>query len=237
MPFLRICNCSLNPWDKKPPDQIAAEWFDNFKDNRPSLYMAENSNEEVEAVAAFSLANPSKVNPYHIMRIDVEDFTTVGIHPTDEIPGVTGVVAVDFRHWEITGDRAKLIALVSKIRDRVIAGEERLRWVGLLAQEQKWRQFVGSPPTVVIEEARRRSRAKLDKNKTPPCSRRQQMESELTSVPPTIPSHCIRWRAFLRYERRCQLSQPGTADEDWLESEVELRELYTKGIIGYRTPT
>jgi hypothetical protein len=107
MPVLRIKFLpNLNSWDEAPPDpgRIADKWFEDPEHEQPSLYEAGSQVEEVEAVAAFSLTNLAKrIEVGYLVRIEWADLAAVGIEATNDRPGSTGVVAVDFRHWEIPG--------------------------------------------------------------------------------------------------------------------------------------
>src|SRR5262249_42176448 len=119
MSLLRIVGFGLNIWDN-PPEAVATDLFNNFKDTRPSAYEA-SGQEEIETVAAYALTTLTKT-VFHIVRVTHEDLAAVGLTASDEAPGTTGILSVDFRHWEIQAETAdgkdRLIALVACIRER-----------------------------------------------------------------------------------------------------------------------
>lgn len=236
MPFLRIKHCpNLNAWDKKDAQGIAADWFD-LADPEQSLYEAGSSLEEVENAAAFSLANIAKREPCYVLRILPSDLAASDIKPNNRTPGGTGVVIVDFRHWDAPASRDQLTRLVSHILDRVTKGEDVLRWIGLRQQEACWRRFRDTAPSLVIEEARRRSSWKLDGLKNPPKTAPNKLRCELLDCPPTIPCDRLRLCAWLRYKDRCCNGVNGTPEDDWLKAEMELREIYLRQFVEFTPP-
>jgi hypothetical protein len=235
MPLLRISDCSnLNVWDKTS-EKIAEDWFDRFRDPRASFYEARCSREEVEAVAAFALTNPAKNKVYHLMRVTWEELADFGLYPSGEAPGNTGVVSVDFRHWEIETRREGLVRLVGHVQERLVAGEERFRWVGVRMQNPWWRRFCGLEDAFVIGEAKNRCRWKLANQEGGYRFRpRERVAAELRGSPPAIPKYRIAERAYRAYQMRG--AAPGGPLEDWLAAERELRELYTEILLRFMNP-
>ena len=147
-------------------------------------------------------------------------------------------MTVDYRHWEIrsegTGLRDQLIELVTRIRQLVIAGEDRLRWVGILSQEEHWRRFQALAASQVIEEARRRCGWKLSKATNPKVTDPRQIEAELKAEEPLLPDQCISPLAEEKYRLRCENNTPGSDTTDWDKAVEELREQYRQGILQMR---
>jgi hypothetical protein len=236
MPLLRINHCpNLNAWDKKDAQDIAENWFD-FADPEQSLYEAGSSLEEVENATAFSLTSIAKIEQCYVLRILPADFAAAEISLNNLIPGGTGVVAVDFRHWDAPASRDQLTRLVSHILHRVTKGEDALRWIGLRQQTACWRCFRDTAPSLVIEEARRRSGWKLERNKNPPKTAPNKLRCELLDCPPTIPCHRLRVRAWLRYKEHCYAGVNGIPEDEWFAAENELREVYIRQLIGFAPP-
>jgi hypothetical protein len=236
MPFLRIKHRpNLNAWDKKDAQGIAADWFD-IADPEQSLYEAGSSLEEVENAAAYSLTNPPKLESCFVLRILPSDLASADIKPNNRTPGGTGVVAVDFRHWDAPASRDQLTRLVSHILDRVTKGEDVLRWIGLRQQQTCWRRFCDTAPNLVIEEARRRCCWKLEGTKNPTKTPTGKLRCELLDCPPTIPCARLRLCAWLRYKDRCCKGVNGIPEDDWNKAEEELREIYLRQLIGFAPP-
>ncbi|MCI0458312.1 MAG: DUF2934 domain-containing protein [Gemmataceae bacterium] len=228
---MRIVGFGLNIWDKPAPE-IAKDLFSNFKDKRPSFYES-SPLEELKTVAAYALTTQPK--PFHLVRVTREDLAEVGLAGIDEAPGTTGILSVDFRHWEIQAEAAdgkdRLIDLIARIREKVIQGEDRLRWVGSLMQRSHWEQFCLCPDGEVIREAKRRCRWRLEGGgRAYELQTKRQIEEDLRANPPVIPEERIRRRAHKRWLNRGD--EPGSAEDDWITAERELRELY---ILTYLT--
>jgi hypothetical protein len=237
MAFLRAVGFGLSIWDN-PPEAIAKGLFNNFKDNKPSVYEA-SSQEEVEAVAAHALTATSK-RAFHIVRITREDLAAAALTENDDTPGTTGVLAVDFRHREVLADAAdgkeRLIRLVARVRERLIDGEERLRWVGACMLRPHWERFRSCGNAEVTQEAKNRCQWRLggDSSRYEP-RRKSQIEEDFAATPPLIPEGRIRRRAHSKYEARGH--QPGSAEGDWLEAERELRGRYRAAYLTYGLKT
>lgn len=238
MPLLRLSDCaSLSGWDyPNTPEQIARKWFDDFKDPSPSLYESNSSIEEVEVVAAVHLTNPTaKRKAYHVLRIDNEDLVAADIRPNNNNPGSTGVVAVDFRHWEIPANQGQLVRLVERILERIVACEERLRWIGVRLQEGWWKHFLDAPADQVVPEARRRSHCLLKQHPFRPTDP-DQLVKEFWANPPRIPDRGISPHAQREYEERLQQGREGTAEDDWTIAVKKVRDLYFQQIAGFAPP-
>ena len=143
---------------------------------------------------------------------------------------------MDFRHWEIQAEtkdgKDRLIALVARIRERLIQGEERLRWVGSCMQQAHWERFRRCPDGEVTREAKNRCQWRLDRRGSAYEPRRKhQIEEELRANRLVIPEERIRRRAFLKYVARG--AEPGSARVDWLGAETELRDLYIETYLTY----
>src|SRR5581483_8808440 len=69
----------------------------------PSPDSARHQSKDVEQQSRKVADDPPKLDTYAVMRIERVDFAAVGLELSNERPGTTGVVAVDFRHWEIPG--------------------------------------------------------------------------------------------------------------------------------------
>jgi hypothetical protein len=234
MALLRVVGFGLNIWDNPSPEAIAKDLFNNFKDKRPSFYEA-SPQEEIETVAAYALTNLAK-KTFHIVRVTREDLAEVGLTRSDDAPGTTGILSVDFRHWEIEAEAAdgkdRLIDLVARIRERLIQGEERLRWVGGCMQRSHWERFCTCGDGEVTREAKDRCRWRLDGHGGAYQPRRKhQIEEDLRANLPVIPDERIRLRAYRKYVARGD--EPGTAEDDWRVAERELRDLYITAYLTY----
>src|SRR5216683_793841 len=106
MHFLRMFNNpTLTPWDCPDDSALArkvfAEAFDNQRDY-PSLYGVESPLEEIRTACAFVLTTTKiKLENFFVVRIFQEDLNAFDLRINDDKPGTTGVVDVDFRHFEI----------------------------------------------------------------------------------------------------------------------------------------
>jgi hypothetical protein len=236
MPLLRIKSLpNLNSWDERPldPERLAQKWFDEQSHERPSLYEATTQEEEAEAVAAFSLTNLARrIEVSYIVRIEWDDLSQIGIRANNAQPGSTGVVAVDFRHWEIPGVRQPIFNLLRYIWDRVRRGEDRLRWIGKEIQRASMERFLETDTRFVIEEAKRCCRLKL----TGGTGRRRlgpAIRDELRATPPYIPEGRIRSLAEQNWLDRLSVGIAGNAEQDWLSAEQELRRRYEEQFLGY----
>jgi hypothetical protein len=244
MPLIRIqFHPNLNHWDAPTPDpsqpdfsQIGKKWFAERLNDQPSLYEAATPLEEIETVAAYSLTNwETFIEAGYIVRIEWEDFGLLGIQPTDANLGRTGVVGVDFRHWEIPGDKALIESLLRHLWNCTVKGEDRFRWVGCQLQAAAMRRFLDADSRAVIDEAKRCSRYKLDRQKGGRRTPGRVIQGELTVAPPNIPETRIRKAAYQRYIHRCTSGLWGNAEMDWLEAEQDLRVRYNAALTGYQS--
>jgi hypothetical protein len=245
MPLLRIIFYpNVNHWDApkpnpKQPDftQIIKKWFPERSGEQPSLYEAVTPLAEIETVAAFSLPNPDRVlEAGYLLRIEWRDFAALDIQPADSRPGKTGVVGVDFRHWEIPGDEQLIARLVRHLWHRTEQGEDRFRWVGCQLQAAAMRRFLDADSRSVIDEAKRCCRHKLSGEKVGRRTPGRVIQQELAVAPPNIPAGRIRKAAYERYVQRCTSGECGNEETDWLEAEQDLRARYHAEITGYQPP-
>jgi hypothetical protein len=235
MHYIRMYNStSFNAWDRKSDEEIArAELFSEVfkegpqRDSNPSLYQVEAREEEIRTVTAYTLVHTNKKPEIlYAIRLYEADLQALGIQ-ADDPPGTTGVVDVDFRHYQLRQpSNQQLIALVRRIRQTAIQGEERYRWVGATHQIPCLRRFLTMSSREVIEEAKRRCRMKLGEPAGGPLRNRTQLRNELQAVPPSIPHNRIGRAAFLNFIRRCLQGQAGTREGDWEQAETELRVCY-----------
>jgi hypothetical protein len=220
---------NMNFWDEPQPDpeRIAEKWFDDQPGESPSLYEAASHAEEVEAAAALSLTNLAKrIEVGYLGRIEWGDLAAVGIPASDARPGNTGVVAVDFRHREIPGEREPIFKLLRHIWGRVRRGEDRFRWVGKQMQRAAMERFLEAGPQFVIEEAKRCCRRKLAEQAGGRRPLGSTIRDELQAAPPAIPEYRIRSLAEAKWLARLGAGLVGNAEQDWLSAEKELRQLY-----------
>jgi hypothetical protein len=240
MSLIRVCwdAANLNKWDKEPCDfaAIVKEWYHPERDPNVSVYSAQTESEEVEVAASHSLTDfaPS-LKPAHLVRIEWSDLIAIGARErvSDRVPGTTGVVPVDFRHWELRDAPAYLEALVRRIRECYEAGEQRFRWVGPPVLRRQISQFCSRPDSEVIQEAKRRCQHKL--NAGPGTLRRPRAEdlrTQLRNAPPRIPEQVIREQSFRLYQRTGRDDK----DRNWFEAENDLRDLYEAGFVSYTPP-
>lgn len=230
---------NVNAWDEAAPDfqQIREKWFDDKPDEQASLYEATTAREEIEAVAAFSLTNLGRgIQAGYLVRIEWDDLNAVGIRSSNLRPGNTGVVAVDFRHWEIPGDRGPILELLRHIWSRALLGEDRFRWVGKQMQVAAMNRFLNAGTHLVVEEAKRCCRRKLDNRPGGGRPLGPAIRDELRAPPPAIPEGQIKVLAGEKWLDRLSTGRAGDAVHDWLRAEHELRQLYEQELLGYTQP-
>jgi hypothetical protein len=239
MSLIRICNApNLNKWDKEPCDlaAIIKEWFNPDRDPDPSVYWASSESEEVEVAASHSLTDLSpNLKPVHLLRIEWSDLVAIGVseRTSNRVPGRTGLVRIDFQHWELVGGKDYLDALVRRSRERYEAREQPFRWVGPPVLRRQLTQFCSLPDHEVIPEAKRRCRHKLHGGPgTLPLPRREELREQLRNARPNIPQQAIRERAFQLYKQ----SGREDADQNWMDAERELLTLYEAGFVKYEPP-
>jgi hypothetical protein len=172
----------FNTWDRKTDEEIARkELFERAfldgpqRDPNPSVYQVGSREEEIRTVTAYTLVHTNKKPEIlYAIRIYQADLAALAIQ-TDAPPGTTGVVDVDFRHYQFRQpSHQQLIDLVSRVRRAAIEGEERYRWVGRAHQIPHLNSFLALSSSEVIEEAKRRCRVKLNQ---PPGGRMKGPES------------------------------------------------------------
>ncbi len=232
MHFLRMFNnTSLNAWDSKEDAALAQDVFrEAFKPGagRPSLYGVDSPADEIRTAAAFALTPPDKdLKNLFVVRLFERDLNDLNLL-ADEGPGTTGVIDVDFRHFEVcdlTGPKA--VGLTARIRNGASAGEERFRWVAARFQRPHLEQFLLLPDEQVIAEAKRRCRFKLGIGHAPDQGGAiKRILTELAACKPTLPRPRVERAAFLNYCDRIQSGHSGDRDGDWSKAEEGLHEAY-----------
>jgi hypothetical protein len=173
MHFVRmVLHPNLNSWDKdkKADVDLAEEFFEEpfrEKDEHPSLYSVESLPDEIRVAAAFALTPTRNPDTLFVVRLFQDDFDALGLNLSDP-PGMTGVVEVDFRHFEVRNlTKPKALQLTARLRKSAYDGEDRFRYVAGWLQRHYLQQFRQLPDTQVIAEAKRRCEAKLARV-TPP---------------------------------------------------------------------
>jgi hypothetical protein len=239
MSLIRISDAlNLRKWDNSLCDHpaIVKEWFCLERDPDPSVYWADSENDEVEVAASHSLTDfaPS-LKGVQLLRIEWSDLTAVGAlaKASNAAPGGTGVVHIDFRHWELVGAEEYAEALVRRIRERYEAGEQRFRWIGPPVLSRCLDQFCRRSDREVIQEAKRRCRHKLSGGPgTLPKPRASDVQRYFGESPPKIPENVVRERAFGLHQRL------GRHDAflNWIEAESELLAKYEAEILMYASP-
>jgi hypothetical protein len=232
MHFLRMFNnTSLNAWDSKEDAALAQDVFrEAFKPGagRPSLYRVDSLADEIRTAAAFALTPPDKdLKNLFVVRLFEQDLNELHLL-VDEGPGTTGVVDIDFRHFEVanlTGPKA--ISLTARVRNGASAGEERFRWVAARFQCPHLEQFLLLPDEQVIAEAKRRCRFKLGLGPAPEQGGAiKRILTELAASRPTLPRPRVERAAFLNYCGRLQSGLSGDQDGDWTKAEEGLHDAY-----------
>lgn len=150
--------------------------------------------------------------------------------------GEQGVVLVDFRHWEIPGDRKAILDLLRHIWERARRGEDRFRWVGKQMQRAALRRFLNADPRLVIEEAKRCCHRKLAERAGGRRPLGNALGAELRASPPAVPEERIRARAEAIWRQRLGAGMAGHEVQDWLSAEQELRHVYEQQLLAYTQP-
>jgi hypothetical protein len=94
----------------------------------PSVFVAHNAEEELEAVAAIFQKDPGKPERRFLIRIKDADCRAAGV-AVDPTPGETGIILVDRRHVDLRGSASQYIELIRQIVAAIWRGEDRLRIV------------------------------------------------------------------------------------------------------------
>jgi hypothetical protein len=239
MSLIRVSTAiNLNKWDSDQfdPTKIIKEWFDTARDPNPSVFCAQSEGDEVEVAASHSLMErgPGLKGSY-LLRIKWSDLIAVGAkeQTTNINPGTTGVVHIDFRHWEMRSAMGYLNDLVLRIREHYEAGEQRFRWIGPPVLRRQLAEFASRSDNEVIQEAKRRCRNKLNAVAgTLPLPVSEDLRRQLYNARPSIPEQVIRERAFSLFER----SRNHDANRNWMDAERELLTAYEQGIVEYSAP-
>jgi hypothetical protein len=234
MHFLRIYNePNLNSWGEADESKLAQEVYVEAFDTRrgqPSLYAAECPEEELRAAAAFALT-PGSIKPknFFIIRLFLRDLREFDLQVDDDGLGGTGIVSVDFRHYEIRNLTAqKAIALTARILNAAREGEDRFRYIATWLQRPEQETFLSLPDEQVIAEAKRRCRQRVGFAVPSDSIKRSygQICNDLDTNKPAVPLFRIKRAAFLNYCGRVSNGILGSAESDWNNAEVRLRQAY-----------
>ncbi|MCI0464131.1 MAG: hypothetical protein L0Z62_44930 [Gemmataceae bacterium] len=234
MRFLRVwLNTTLNPWDNKEDEALAKDVFREAfgdKGDCPSLYWIDSLADEFRTAAAFALTTTkTTLANFFVVRLFQRDLDKFDLQVDDDGPGTTGVVDVDFRHFEIRNlTQVKAVALTAWLRNTASEGEERFRWVATRFQRPQLVRFLQLPDEQVIAEAKRRCRVRLGCGGPADSNGRSipQIISDLHTNKPTLPRFRVERAAYLNYCDRIRNSRSGSSGEDWTTGEESLREAY-----------
>jgi hypothetical protein len=122
----------FNAWhERKPPIENLLKCFDREKsDTDPvSTFRAYTAADELECAAAhFQTFNRTDFAVHCIVRFDSDECRRAGIitEPAAN-EGLTGVLFVDAKHFNLRGTTDQFSELIKKIVGRIWLGEERLR--------------------------------------------------------------------------------------------------------------
>jgi hypothetical protein len=233
MHFLRVFNnTSLNLWDSRDDAALAREVFREAfgaRAGHSSLYGVDSSADELRTAAAFALTTPDKeLKNFFMVRMFQRDLDELSLQVDDDGPGNTGVVDVDFRHFEVRNlTQTKAVELTARIRNSATEGEERFRWVAARFQRPQLERFLQLPDEQVIAQAKRRCLFKLGRGVASAVMIRTIL-AELESNEPTLPRFRVERAAFLKYCDRSKNGSPGNAGIDWTNGEKNLRNAYKK---------
>jgi hypothetical protein len=237
MHFVRVyATATLSRWDDPTRSNIdlGKEVFRSKPDDpRPSFYRVESNADEVRTAAAHSLTfYDQKPKILFAIRVFPEDIEALHLRMSDDAPGATGVVEVDFRHRELLYPSDEdLGALVQRIRDGAAGTQDRFRWIGVTFQSPHFRAFLNEESPRVIDEAKRRCRVKLGQTNAVGKSPAR-IQEDLTRFPPAIPTASIERAAFLNYRHRIEHEIAGSAEDDWEKAVRDLREIYLHSLCG-----
>lgn len=163
MKYVRIIETTTaNKWIERDPNigSVAHFTFGSSKPaNNPSLYRAFTEIDEVRVTSAHLLASPNSfsLEPKCVLRLDDSDIQASGLRVNEEAHwGETGIISIDFAHYEIPWTRDKVLALVARIVDRLRMGENRIRRIGALQLEHQLKSFHGQPPAELTPYGKRR---------------------------------------------------------------------------------
>jgi len=226
MPFVRVFSSGVDRWYADPTDLKSL--YDPFRTKgRPSIYQAESAPDEVTVVAAHVLSDPlAKVESrMNIVRLLEADFDKCGLRCDARLLGTTGVVAIDFAHFEIEGDETRIQDLIKHLYLQIRYGEDRVRSIYRAQIRKQLQSFQQWPSEDVTPYALRRCQELLDEQShQKACLPETYVEGEYDQSQPRIPHHRIAFRA---YEKSLSPRQSHLdAVSYWLEAEKELRDEY-----------
>jgi hypothetical protein len=225
-------NTTLNPWGSKDDEGLAREVFrEAFGPGTecPSLYGVVSLMDEIRTAAAFALTTTDKeLKNFFVVRIFPPDLHELDLWADDEAPGTTGVVEVDFLHFEVRNmTPAKASALTARLRNTAAEGAERFRWVAGRFQRLHLERFLQAADEQVIAEAKRRCRFRLGLGGSPEQRGTiARILAELERNKPAVPRFRVERAAFLNYCERARTCIPGSPDTDWAKGERDLLEAY-----------
>jgi hypothetical protein len=234
MHFLRMyTESTLNTWDGKDETALARKVFSEAfgeKADSPSLYAVDSRMDEILTASAFALTTTKiHLENFFVVRLYWSDLEEFELSVDDDYPGGTGVVDVDFRHFEIRKmTKEKAVKLTQRIRAAACEGEERFRWIPAGFQRPHLQRFLLVCNGQVIDDAKRRCRLRLD------CAipsdsaggKPHHIIKALEANKPTLPRFRIERAAHLNYCERIEKNCSGTPDEDWKTGEESLWESY-----------
>jgi hypothetical protein len=233
MHFLRVYNNhTLNPWGSKDDADLAREVFREAfgaRAGHPSLYGVESAADEIRTAAAFALTTTDReLKNFFVVRILERDLDQLGVLVDDDHPGTTGVVDVDFHHFEVRNlTQPQAVALTVHLRNTASEGQERFRWVAARFQRPHLERFLLLPDEQVIAEAKRRCLFKLGRGA--PADRAGTIHTilaELGRNRPAVPRFRIERAAFLNYRDRIQTGRYASPEGDWQDGEEGLLAAY-----------
>src|SRR5262249_55033065 len=148
-------------------------------------------------------------------------------------PGRTGVVSVDFLHWELSVANKYMEQLIKRIHARYEAGEQRFRWVGKPVIRCCLEFFSSQPDDEVIPEAKRRCRHKLcGAGANLPRPTAEEFRRHFRANRPKIPKQVLEERAYFRHKETGEHDR----ETNWKEAERGLLELYESGFTEHAEP-
>jgi hypothetical protein len=219
--LIRVCSGGFENWFSDKPDSSLPAVF-RQSDTEHSTYDVGSDVDEALAVAAHQLTKPAqKLDTQCALRIRLPDLEAIGMPISRRHLGETGVIRVDHWHCDLLGDKNAMGRLISRIRERSLKGEDRVR------------RFNRYQLQLIIErildlgvEERPNHTAELCElilNRRSQLSRdRAQAIRELALA--RIPDSAIRAVAFALYEER--RSSAGSSIDDWFTALAQLRKDY-----------
>jgi hypothetical protein len=225
---------NLNDWESKNETELARRLFGETFDTRgdhPSLYSVESYPDELCTATAYALTRgvSKDPKPFWAIRLFDWDLNELDIRIDDDEPGNTGVVEVDFRHFEIRNlSQEKAIGLTARVRKTACEGIDRFRYVAKWFQRLCMERFLSQPDEDVIAETKRRCRFGVGRETSADSKGRfrPQITRDLETHEPNVPRIRIERAAFLNYCGRVSNGILGSAESDWNNAEMRLRQAY-----------